>query len=122
MKAEIKQIKEKLEVINEKQQELVEALRAAQKEERIERQKAIYPVADLAHSLLCRWNHTDGCGYGYENNDTEGYEHQRWVKAVEELVERKFTLEQIKESLAQLKQVKAKCPEFFSIIEQLKRH
>lgn len=29
-------------------------------------------VADLLHSLLCKWNHTDGCGW-YYNTDQSAY-------------------------------------------------
>lgn len=27
-------------------------------------------LADLIHSLTCRWNHIDGCGWEYENAES----------------------------------------------------
>ena len=35
-------------------------------------------------------NHTDGCGWGYEKDDWEGSEHQRWLDKIEKLVDHKF--------------------------------
>lgn len=28
-------------------------------------------VADLLHSLLCKWNHTDGCGWYYHTSPSD---------------------------------------------------
>ncbi|MCC7173403.1 MAG: hypothetical protein IT459_23360 [Planctomycetes bacterium] len=57
------------------------------------RQLPLRAVAKAAHDLLCRWNHTDGCGWGYEegsdpNSDAcwNGWAHKRWLSAVETIV------------------------------------
>ena len=42
-------------------------------------------LADVLHSKFCRWNHTDGCGWFYEQNSDkswkwDGYAHTEYLK------------------------------------------
>lgn len=49
-----------------------------------------YQLARELHDKLCRWNHTDGCGWDYENNDgTEdwtGQAHDRYLGKARKLI------------------------------------
>ena len=44
----------------------------------------IEDLAGLMHSTLCRWNHTDGCGFEYEK-DWSGNVHQEWIRKAEKV-------------------------------------
>ena len=57
-----------------------------EKEEKIKRQKPLRKIAEKAHGLFCQWNHTDGCGWGYEGNNWDGHAHQRWLKKIENTI------------------------------------
>lgn len=77
---------------------LREAREARQKAEALEREARLGWLMDLtirAHDLLCGWNHTDGCSWGYECRGGEhawnGWAHARWLKHYEGLVTRQST-------------------------------
>jgi hypothetical protein len=55
-----------------KLQEEINALRAA--DERFAAMPEEQKLATNLHSMLCRWNHTDGCSWEYEK-DWLGYAH-----------------------------------------------
>jgi hypothetical protein len=80
--------------VEELMQELQVAQRAQVAEElvaRLDRQRSWRVVADMAHDLLCQYNHTDGCEWMYEVDRTrvdddkmwEHSGHQRWLRAAE---------------------------------------
>ena len=64
-------------------------------EQQLEREKLLNPkvkeIATLLHDMLCRWNHTDGCSWEYENDgdfvnersETRGRYYRRAMKIVE---------------------------------------
>lgn len=66
-----------------------EALENAERDSRLE---SIKPLVIRAHDLLCCWNHTDGCGWGYEviretgKHNWQGWAHARWLRHFEELL------------------------------------
>lgn len=47
-------------------------------------------VAIQLHSMLCHWNHMDGCGWEYEGSngkpDWRGSAHQRWLAKADKLI------------------------------------
>jgi len=43
-------------------------------------------LAEELHKELCGWNHTDGCGWYYENSWDE-WTHEKYLKKAEELLE-----------------------------------
>ena len=43
-------------------------------------------VAEKLHAKLCRANHTDMCGWGYESWDGKGYAHNRYLQAAQDLL------------------------------------
>jgi len=59
-------------------------------------QAAMEPIKNLvirAHDILCRWNHTDGCGWGYEvenygqrKHNWEAFAHRRWLEHYHKLI------------------------------------
>lgn len=58
-------------------------------------QAALEPLkalAEKAHDILCRWNHTDGCGWGYEQDSKtgaphwDGWAHRRWLTHIAAIV------------------------------------
>lgn len=73
---------------------LREARLAREKVEKAERAASLEPLkalAVLAHDTCCAWNHTDGCGWGYEMSGGQhvwdGSEHQRWLVHVKSLID-----------------------------------
>lgn len=44
-------------------------------------------VAEFLHSRFCRFNHTDGCGFYYENWEKPGYSRKEWLKKANSLLE-----------------------------------
>ena len=47
---------------------------------------AIYEMATYLHDRFCVWNHTDGCGWYYENDSWTGYSHKKWLITAQEIV------------------------------------
>ncbi|AGY46703.1 hypothetical protein BigBertha_195 [Bacillus phage BigBertha] len=47
-------------------------------------------LAITLHELMCNWNHTDGCGWGYETNggthNWDGYAHKKWLEHAQQLI------------------------------------
>jgi hypothetical protein len=72
---------------------LREAREAVEKYENSERDKRLEPLKELtihAHDVLCRWDHSDGCGWYYEihrgKHNWTGWSHARWLKHIESIV------------------------------------
>jgi len=42
-------------------------------------------LATFLHDNLCRWNHTDGCGWGYEKWEDPGYAKTKYIKRAKAL-------------------------------------
>jgi hypothetical protein len=56
---------------------------------RMEADAKLGPLKDTAaraHDLLCPYNHTDGCSWGYENGSWKSSEHSRWLRKIDALV------------------------------------
>jgi hypothetical protein len=80
--------------------ELKESLALSEQAEKDKRQDKLKPVAEKAHNAICFYNHTDGCGWGYENNNWNGFSHRMWLDRVEKILNNKesfkpITLEQL---------------------------
>lgn len=50
-------------------------------------------IAAVLHDALCTYNHTDGCGWGYEQNPFPSWTgahsaHEKWRKHARELLEK----------------------------------
>jgi len=61
--------------------QLEEELKCREKEEA---RLAALPVekrlAEKLHDLLCHWNHTDGCSWGYEDWNNVGHARRAYLK------------------------------------------
>ena len=67
-------------------QDRLEAIARAVADAKLEPLKAL---ARRAHDLLCPYNHTDGCSWGYEEGATsewQGQAHNRWLTKIDRLV------------------------------------
>ncbi len=72
-------------------------------------------LANALHDLLCSGtgseNHTDGCGWFYENSTTypggtwNGYEHKRYLRKAKQLLERGFDADVTQGVLQALKEI-----------------
>lgn len=95
--------------------------------------RALRPIAAIAHETLCRWNHTDGCGWGYEegsnpNSDSawNGYAHSRWLSAVDRIVKAErwpsaMTADELKRLLETMKAMTAVHRDALLVVEELRR-
>ena len=61
----------------------LDAIKRAEDEAKLEPLKA---TAERAHDLLCPYNHTDGCSWGYENGSWQSDAHSRWLRRIDVLV------------------------------------
>lgn len=63
---------------------------AIENDARDKRLETIKPLVVRAHGILCSWNHTDGCSWGYEmtgdQHNWRGWAHARWLRHWEELM------------------------------------
>lgn len=98
-----------------------------EQQRRMEEVDHLKPLAIRAHDILCRWNHTDGCGWHYEikgncHHWTGTYSaHARWLKAVEEWTQHQkygttLTPEKLSELLDIIERAKAVHPDFLGIV------
>jgi len=55
-------------------------------------QEEIIALAEAMHTSLCRWNHTDGCSWWYENERADkwekGWAHSKYLKGAEAMANR----------------------------------
>ena len=65
---------------------LSKRLDAMNKKEAAEKLAPLRTTAERAHDLLCPYNHTDGCSWGYENGSWESDAHSRWLRRIDMLV------------------------------------
>ena len=61
----------------------LEAIKRAEADAKLEPLKA---TAERAHDLLCPYNHTDGCSWGYEGASWQSDAHARWLRKIDLLV------------------------------------
>ena len=43
-------------------------------------------LAEALHKKLCRWNHTDGCGWFYESWEKPGFSRNDWLNKAREVL------------------------------------
>jgi hypothetical protein len=103
-----------------------EALKKLNVEERVLRE-----IAGLFHSMMCPYNHTDGCGWGYEE-DTGGdrwrlSSHAEWLRKTEVAFCKKGSNRHMTEAkddaikfVNLLKSVKAEYPSFFFMLRDIR--
>ena len=73
------------------------AREAVERKQEESRREPLKELAILAHSTLCAWNHTDGCGWEYEVAHEKGvtthnwnaWAHDRWLKHIDKLLNSK---------------------------------
>jgi hypothetical protein len=102
LKADIAHLKKRAEEARELARKLQDEFERAESAQEEARREPLKCVAERAHSLLCPYNHTDGCGWGYEKGWLYG-EHNRWLTHYSDLVngsryrvnEPKMTLDEI---------------------------
>jgi hypothetical protein len=70
--------------IDQKKAEIA-ALEAAQRE--WDALPESYKLATTLHSKFCHWNHTDGCGWGYETWENPGPARTLYVEKAQEVME-----------------------------------
>ena len=67
-----------------KEQELLEKIAEAEKELKALREEQKLPnnikLATALHEIMCHYNHTDGCGWYYENWNVMGYIRMEYLK------------------------------------------
>lgn len=55
----------------------------AKKHAQLLKENPIIEAAEYLHEKLCRWNHTDGCGWHYQNWDQPGPDRTSWLEKAE---------------------------------------
>jgi hypothetical protein len=66
-----------------KMSDRLDAIKRAEADAKLEPLKA---TAARAHDLLCPYNHTDGCSWGYEGGSWQSDAHSRWLRKMDLLV------------------------------------
>lgn len=121
---DIKQIKADIDRAENHLRSLRESLKASEAKTKEEKQKPMREVAEQAHDALCIHNHTDGCGWGYENDNWNGFAHQRWLDKIEKILDKTetfepVTTEQLTEIIGLVKEMKKIHPRAMYIIHLL---
>lgn len=85
----------------------------------LEKQRHLTDLAEKMHSCFCGYNHTDGCGWGYEEgaNKWGSWSHSRWLNHTENLV-KKFGLEKIQGFVDHVIETKREYPDFLLFVNQ----
>lgn len=111
-----------------------ELKRAVEAEENRRIQDELVPLRDLAnkaHSNLCSYNHSDGCGWGYEEDGKnpqlwDGAEHQRWLKKIQSVIkEEKYTKldsDKLNKILDLITEMKAVHPNAMHILQKIRSY
>lgn len=110
------------------------AVEQARRQADLDNRRALRPLAERAHDVFCRWNHTDGCSWGYECDGYRGYgnpkptadevwscdTHARWLDRVSEAVKR-IPPDKLDAILAAYESMKREHPEAGAIVDSLRR-
>lgn len=67
-------------------QKLAKRLEAMKRAEADAKLGPLKDTAARAHDLLCPYNHTDGCSWGYEGGSWQSDAHARWLRKIDLLV------------------------------------
>lgn len=51
-----------------------------ERQDKFEEKPIEIQVATQLHDILCTWNHTDGCGWFYHENNWEEYSHKHYLQ------------------------------------------
>lgn len=122
--ATLKEMEEELQKQRDLARELERKVQQARRDEARESRRALRPLAVKAHDAFCLWNHTDGCGWGYECDGYSGKGkppedevwdrdcHAKWLGQVEELLKMAplEDLERIVDGYAELKKIHRDAP------------
>lgn len=126
MKAQ--EIEDKLNEIENQKRELQKQLEAAEYDDRVARLTPFMPVAILAHDLFCMYNHTDGCGWGYEQyGDVHNWgfgaeysSHKQWLENVSKIAaDLKMEAGQLEEIFRELVEIKDRHPRAMEVIRRM---
>lgn len=88
---DLEELKESLAKLNKRKKQIEETIEKVEEKEKSERQKPIRTIAIKAHDLFCAWNHTDECGWYYENDAKaedfvwQGYSHRIVLNKIDKL-------------------------------------
>ena len=55
-------------------------------QESFDSQAPKYKLAELIHSKMCSWNHTDGCSWFYESWENLGYSRTAYLEKAERIL------------------------------------
>lgn len=115
-------------------QKEIDRLRLEKEQEELEaktkRQIGLRPLAITAHSLLCCYNHTDGCSWGYEEGENVDWnygEHARWLDKIEKILQDNkafgpvMTKDRMSEILVSFEKIKSKYPDTIMLLDKLRR-
>lgn len=89
MTEELKRLKQEADEAQKKARLARAALEHAEAVVAAARMEPLRNLVERAHKLLCAWNHTDGCGWGYEEGDKSPWgcsEHLRWLRHYDLLI------------------------------------
>jgi len=124
-----KNLKAELAELKKRQAAIEDEIANAAKAERELEAEPFFEVAEKAHHLFCTFNHTDGCGWGYEQDAStkwgigtvSGYSaHRRWLEKVMNISrELNLTPEELSELLDALTKLKKNMSQFGLVIRKL---
>lgn len=95
-------------------QEARKALERARESEAAARMEPLKVLVKRAHDCLCRWNHTDGCSWGYEGDDWNGSAHRRWLTHYDRIINGNAhsapvaTIDEVETIISMVEQIKPK--------------
>jgi hypothetical protein len=89
-KIELEKLREEVSRLSGAAGEAKTRLEKAENDAKMAELEPLKELVEKAHGVLCRWNHTDGCSWGYEQDkgkqDWNGWAHERWLRHYSEIV------------------------------------
>lgn len=119
----IEELEKEASAAQEKARKASEALERARDREAEARREPLRMLVERAHNCLCAYNHTDGCGWGYENS-WNGWSHNRWLSHYDQLIngdrhnKPKVTLKEVETIISMVEELKPKVKSAMFLLRQ----
>jgi hypothetical protein len=121
----IKKLEREIEEADAHAKELKDNLRAMKADAERIRLEPLRSAAKRAHDLLCQYNHTDGCSWGYEGDNWDGCAHSRWLGLIDSILTNRatpITLAELDKFLSFIETLKKDFPEWRHLLRGLHGH
>ena len=120
-------IDDEIKIAEKRLLELRESKAKADDKEKADRQLPLRDLATKAHDGLCIYNHADGCGWGYEHDNWNGWTHKRWLDKIEKIVAdnqkwNKITIAELEAIIDTITATRKIHPNALNVVDEFRRN